>query len=70
MEYQVRFRQIRQKKDEADKMIKVGFPKCFSLRVGKISEHCNTCIKLYRNMLKYKNSNLKSGGEVVSERHK
>jgi len=50
MEYQIRHRQIRQKKGESEKMVKAGYPKCFSLRVGKISEHCNTCIRYYRKM--------------------
>lgn len=50
----MKYRQIRQKKGEADKMKEAGFPKCFSLRVGKISEHCNTCIRAYRKMRKLK----------------
>ena len=46
----MRYRQIRQKKGEADKMVKAGYPECFSLRIGKISKHCNTCIRSYRKL--------------------
>lgn len=46
----MRYRQIRQKKGETEKMVEAGFPKCFSKKVGKISEHCNTCIKIFRRL--------------------
>jgi len=50
MIYQTKYRQIKQKKGEADNMIKAGFPKCFDLQTGKVSVHCNTCIRRYRDM--------------------
>jgi len=44
-------KQIKQKKGEADKMVKAGFPRCFGKADSKISQHCNTCIRLYRRLL-------------------